>query len=128
MLKLLNLKLGLKTRNVHGYWSLVSFHDVNKKKIPRKNHNELQKKSFSLFFIYKSLLQVSEVVSEKLMALPMLSGHDWEDPDDPTVIAENELIGAANSIDAAARKLMALRPRRTETKVPYELWLLLFIY
>ena len=45
------------------------------------------------------------------------SGLDWEDPDDPTVIAENELIGAANSIDAAARKLMALRPRRTETKV-----------
>ncbi|XP_071545978.1 talin-2 isoform X1 [Panulirus ornatus] len=44
------------------------------------------------------------------------SGHDWEDPDDPTVIAENELMGAANSIDAAARKLMALRPRRTETK------------
>lgn len=53
-----------------------------------------------------------------LFSMPLLiSGHDWEDPDDPTVIAENELIGAANSIDAAARKLMALRPRRVETKV-----------
>lgn len=49
------------------------------------------------------------------------SGHDWEDPDDPTVIAENELIGAANSIDAAARKLMALRPRRVEQKVIFSL-------
>lgn len=47
----------------------------------------------------------------------IIPGHDWEDPDDPTVIAENELIGAANSIDAAARKLMALRPRRVEKKV-----------
>lgn len=44
-------------------------------------------------------------------------GLDWEDPDDPTVIAENELIGAAKSIDAAARKLMSLRPHRVETKV-----------
>lgn len=81
---------------------------------------------FFPFFINKSVLQISEIVAEKLMAVPMLSGHDWEDPDDPTVIAENELIGAANSIDAAARKLMALRPRRTETKVSYELGLLLF--
>ena len=47
----------------------------------------------------------------------LIPGHDWEDPDDPTVIAENELMGAANSIDAAARKLMALRPRRVEQKV-----------
>lgn len=34
------------------------------------------------------------------------------DPDDPTVIAENELLGAAASIDAAAKKLANLRPRR----------------
>lgn len=53
-----------------------------------------------------------------LFSMPcLILGHDWEDPDDPTVIAENELMGAANSIDAAARKLMALRPRRVETKV-----------
>lgn len=36
-----------------------------------------------------------------------------EDPDDPTVIAENELLGAAASIDAAAKKLASLRPRRS---------------
>jgi len=40
-------------------------------------------------------------------------GSDYEDPDDPTVIAENELLGAANSIDAAAKKLEKLRPRRS---------------
>lgn len=33
------------------------------------------------------------------------------DPDDPTVIAENELLGAAKSIEAAAKKLMQLKPR-----------------
>jgi len=40
-------------------------------------------------------------------------GSDMEDPDDPTVIAENELLGAAASIDAAAKKLASLRPRRS---------------
>jgi talin len=40
-------------------------------------------------------------------------GSEYEDPDDPTVIAENELLGAANSIDAAAKKLEKLRPRRS---------------
>ena len=34
------------------------------------------------------------------------------DPDDPCAIAETELLGAASSIDAAAKKLAALRPRR----------------
>lgn len=34
------------------------------------------------------------------------------DPEDPTVIAENELLGAAASIDAAAKKLASLRPRQ----------------
>ena len=34
------------------------------------------------------------------------------DPEDPNVIAENELLGAAASIEAAARKLAELRPRQ----------------
>ena len=42
-----------------------------------------------------------------------VSGSEYEDPDDPTVIAENELLGAANSIDAAAKKLEKLRPRKS---------------
>ena len=45
------------------------------------------------------------------------SGIDWEDPDDPTVVAENELLGAAASIDAAAKKLANLRPRQSSTHV-----------
>ena len=44
-------------------------------------------------------------------------GTDWEDPEDPTVIAENELLGAASSIDAAAKKLANLRPRVSSIKV-----------
>jgi talin len=43
----------------------------------------------------------------------IVAGTDWVDPDDPTVIAENELLGAAASIDAAAKKLASLRPRRS---------------
>jgi len=39
-------------------------------------------------------------------------GVDWVDPFDPTAIAENELLSAANSIEAAAKKLSQLQPRQ----------------
>lgn len=39
-------------------------------------------------------------------------GSEWVDPDDPTAIAEAELLGAANSIEAAAKKLSQLQPRK----------------
>ncbi|CAG5116695.1 unnamed protein product, partial [Candidula unifasciata] len=39
-------------------------------------------------------------------------GTDWVDPDDPTVVAENELLTAASSIEAAAKKLSQLKPRQ----------------
>lgn len=48
-------------------------------------------------------------------------GTDWVDPDDPTVIAENELLGAAASIDAASKKLASLRPRKSVTQVGHTL-------
>lgn len=48
----------------------------------------------------------------------LYTGSDFVDPDDPTVIAENELLGAAKSIEAAAKKLMQLKPRAS-AKVNY---------
>lgn len=60
--------------------------------------------------------KIAHCITDLVATTEPLKGHDWEDPDDPTVVAENELMGAANSIDAAARKLMALRPRRMEQK------------
>nr|XP_060611948.1 talin-2 [Anolis sagrei ordinatus] len=39
------------------------------------------------------------------------AGTEWVDPEDPTVIAETELLGAAASIEAAAKKLEQLKPR-----------------
>nr|XP_033941246.1 talin-2 isoform X4 [Pseudochaenichthys georgianus] len=38
-------------------------------------------------------------------------GSEYVDPQDPTVIAETELLGAAASIEAAAKKLEQLKPR-----------------
>ncbi|KAH9369268.1 hypothetical protein HPB48_012344 [Haemaphysalis longicornis] len=52
-------------------------------------------------------------VSEIVAAAEALKGTDWADPNDPTVIAETELLGAAASIEAAARKLANLQPRRS---------------
>jgi len=51
-------------------------------------------------------------------------GTDWVDPLDPTVIAENELLSAANSIEAAAKKLAQLQPRLR----PRVCVLLVFLY
>lgn len=44
-------------------------------------------------------------------ALLSPTGTEWVDPEDPTVIAENELLGAAAAIEAAAKKLEQLKPR-----------------
>ncbi|CAN7974841.1 unnamed protein product, partial [Ixodes persulcatus] len=52
-------------------------------------------------------------VTDIVAAAEALKGNDWADPDDPTVIAETELLGAASSIEAAARKLANLQPRRS---------------
>lgn len=46
-----------------------------------------------------------------LSSSPLISGTEWVDPEDPTVIAETELLGAAASIEAAAKKLEQLKPR-----------------
>lgn len=56
--------------------------------------------------------QVAKFVTDLVAMAQLLKGSDWVDPEDPTVIAENELLGAAASIDAAAKKLANLRPRR----------------
>ncbi|XP_036390816.1 talin-2-like [Megalops cyprinoides] len=49
------------------------------------------------------LIQVAEAMKD--------GGTEWVDPEDPTVIAETELLGAAASIEAAAKKLEQLKPR-----------------
>lgn len=63
-------------------------------------------------------IKVAKYVTDLVTMAQLLKGSDWVDPEDPTVIAENELLGAAASIDAAAKKLANLRPRRQlEAKV-----------
>lgn len=56
---------------------------------------------------------IAQSVTELVSVAEALKGKDWVHPDDPTMIAENELLGAAASIDAAARKLAALKPRKS---------------
>jgi len=51
------------------------------------------------------------------MLLSVCPGSEWVDPYDPTVVAESELLSAANSIEAAARKLSQLQPRELVSKV-----------
>lgn len=64
--------------------------------------------------------RVAKCVTDLVAMAQLLKGSDWVDPEDPTVIAENELLGAAASIDAAAKKLASLRPRQpTDVKVNF---------
>jgi talin len=60
--------------------------------------------------------RVAKCVTDLVSMAQLLKGSDWVDPEDPTVIAENELLGAAASIDAAAKKLASLRPRTQDVK------------
>nr|XP_022902800.1 talin-2 isoform X2 [Onthophagus taurus] len=57
--------------------------------------------------------KIAQSVTELVTLAELLKGSDWVDPNDPTVIAENELLGAAASIDAAAKKLASLCPRKS---------------
>uniref|UniRef100_A0A2K6Q2X3 Talin 2 n=1 Tax=Rhinopithecus roxellana TaxID=61622 RepID=A0A2K6Q2X3_RHIRO len=48
---------------------------------------------------------------QESLSFGLILGTEWVDPEDPTVIAETELLGAAASIEAAAKKLEQLKPR-----------------
>ncbi|XP_041082285.1 talin-2 isoform X1 [Polyodon spathula] len=57
--------------------------------------------------------RVAGAVTELIQSAEAMKdgGNEWVDPEDPTVIAETELLGAAASIEAAAKKLEQLKPR-----------------
>merc|ERR1719447_1762934 len=58
--------------------------------------------------------KIAQCVTVLAQTAELLKGADWVDPDDPMLIAENELLGAAQSIEKAARKLASLKPRREQ--------------
>ncbi|XP_072003882.1 talin-2 isoform X3 [Engystomops pustulosus] len=55
--------------------------------------------------------RIASAVTELIQTTETMKGSEWVDPEDPTVIAEIELLGAAASIEAAAKKLEQLKPR-----------------
>jgi len=67
------------------------------------------------------LIEHSRKIAESVKDLigcaeELKTGADWVNPDDPNVIAENELLNAAASIEAAAKKLSLLQPRKKTSK------------
>jgi talin len=60
--------------------------------------------------------RVAAAMTEIIQAAEAIKGSEWVDPYDPTVVAESELLSAASSIEAAARKLAQLEPRQQTTK------------
>ena len=55
---------------------------------------------------------IAQTVTKMAKLAEKLKGGDWVDPDDPMLIAENELLNAAQSIELAAKRLATLRPRK----------------
>merc|ERR1719347_1239586 len=56
--------------------------------------------------------KIAQCVTLLAQTAELLKGADWVDPDDPMLIAENELLSAAQSIEKAAGKLAKLRPKK----------------
>ena len=57
--------------------------------------------------------EIAAAVADIVSSAEALKGPDWVNPEDPTVLAESELIKAAAQIEAAAKKLDELQPRPT---------------
>ena len=55
--------------------------------------------------------EVASTVADLVHCGEALKGPDWVNPEDPTVMAESELLKAAAQIEAAAKKLDELQPR-----------------
>ncbi|UXI17836.1 polycomb complex protein BMI-1 [Sarcoptes scabiei] len=70
--------------------------------------------------LYTMSRTIATSVTELVSLAEMLKDVDWVDPEDPTVLAENELLGAASSIEMAAQKLANLQPRINSIKLPDE--------
>jgi len=74
--------------------------------------------------IQKAAKAVAETVAGVVKSAGGLIPTGYIDPNDPNVIAERELLAAASSIEAAARKLAALqppeRPREADEDLPFE--------
>ena len=94
---------------------------VSHRELLKMVHQCIQRPSGATHEEKQKLIEMSRNIAAAITNIvscaEMLKGSDWVDPSDPTEIAETELLGAASSIDAAAKKLASLEPRRTSVKV-----------
>uniref|UniRef100_A0AC35TN27 FERM domain-containing protein n=1 Tax=Rhabditophanes sp. KR3021 TaxID=114890 RepID=A0AC35TN27_9BILA len=61
--------------------------------------------------------KISQLTGDLINCGESMKGDDEWGTNDPTIIAENELLGAATSIEAAAIKLAQLKPRRHTSEI-----------
>ena len=72
-------------------------------------HNDSEELREEILGISRSIAQST---AEMTKLAEKVAGEDLVDPEDPMVIAEKELFNAAESIELAAKRLAALRPRQ----------------
>jgi talin len=64
---------------------------------------------------------VAHAVTDIVNIAESMKSSDMVDPEDPTEIAESELMSAADAIESAAKKLARLKPR-AKTEVSQEIF------
>ena len=72
-------------------------------------HNDSEDLKDEILDISRS---IAHATAELTKLAEKVAGEDLVDPEDPMVIAEKELFNAAESIELAAKRLAALRPRQ----------------
>ena len=74
-------------------------------------HSSFHVNQFTLGRLGKTFSTFRTLILIGFLAL-LSSGTDWVDPEDPTVIAESELLTAAKSIESSAQKLSQIKPSK----------------
>lgn len=91
----------------HGHNLAAQYHNLLRQLLQSMNNPSADSKA-ELMNISRQIAQTATMMAQ---VAEKLKGSDWVDPEDPMLIAENELLSAAEAIEQAAKNLAILRPR-----------------
>jgi talin len=109
----------MKTQTLqHGHNLAAQYHHLLRQLLQSLT-NPTQDSKAELMNISRQIAQTATMMAQ---VAEKLKGSDWVDPEDPMLIAENELLSAAEAIEQAAKNLAILRPRSEMPgqKISYE--------
>jgi talin len=98
----------MKTQTLqHGHNLAAQYHNLLRQLLQSLANPSADSKA-ELMNISRQIAQTATMMAQ---VAEKLKGSDWVDPEDPMLVAENELLSAAEAIEQAAKNLAILRPR-----------------